>query len=217
MRQILSEQDRTGLDERVAEAEKCTGTQVVLAVIERSDSYAEVPWKAFAMGASIAGLLVFVFGLAPGSSSSNMTALVAVVATLAAGCALALLTIFVPALAGLFLSAHRVETEVRQYAQSVFLTREIFATRARTGVLLLVSLFERRVVLLPDSGLQDRLTGDAIRDIIARMTPSLAQGEIARALEEGLEKLSEILSAVVPAGQGGGNELPDGIIEEEGV
>lgn len=217
MRHILSDEQRARLDERVAEAEGCAKAQIVLAVIERSDSYVEIPWKAFAMGASIAGLLVFALGLLPGSSNPNAAALVAVVATLGAGCAPALLAIFVPAFARLFLSAHRAETEVRQYAQSVFLTREIFATGARTGVLLLVSLFERQIVLLPDSGLKDRLTGDAMRDIITRMTPFLAQGEIARALEEGLERLSGILSAAAPGGQGGGNELPDGIIEEEGV
>lgn len=217
MKHILSDEQRARLDERVAEAEGHANAQIVLAVIERSDSYAEIPWKAFAMGASIASLLVFALGLLRGISNPNAAALVTVVAALGSGGVLALLTIFVPALARFFLSVHRAETEVKQYAQSVFLTREIFATGARTGVLLLVSLFERRIILLPDSGLKDRLNGDTLQDIIARMTPSLAQGEIARALEEGLERLSGILSAAVPGGQGGGNELPDVIIEEEGV
>ena len=49
MKQILNNQERSQLDRRIAEVEKRTGAQIVLAVIERSDSYAEIPWKAFAL------------------------------------------------------------------------------------------------------------------------------------------------------------------------
>ena len=51
MKQILSDSDRTLLDKHIAETEKQTGAQIVLASIMRSDSYAEIPWKAFAFGA----------------------------------------------------------------------------------------------------------------------------------------------------------------------
>lgn len=219
MGQILSEMQRERLDELVAEAERRTKAQIVLAVIKRSDSYDELPWKAMAMGVSIAGLLVFVLGLLRGFSNSNATVLVAVAATLGTGCALALMAIFVNAFARLFLSGHRAETEVLQYARSVFLTREIFATGGRTGILLLVSLFERQVVILPDSGLRGRLTGDAMRDIIARMTAILAAGDTVRALEEGLEGLSAALEATAPGTPAGAgeNELSDEIIEEKGA
>ncbi len=58
MKQILSDQERSYLDGRVTETEKRTGTQIVLSVIQRSDAYAELPWKAFALGASVAGLIL---------------------------------------------------------------------------------------------------------------------------------------------------------------
>ena len=125
---------------------------------------------------------------------------------------------FVRGFARLFLSAHRAEAEVRQYAESLFLRRELFATGGRTGVLLLVSLFERQVILLPDKGLSNRLTKEAMRDVIAPMTSSLAKNDIIRALEDGLERLSRILEAAAPGGQvGKENELPNEIIEEKGV
>ncbi len=204
MERILSDQEHARLDQRIAEAEKRTKAQIVLAVIKRSDTYEELPWKAFAMGASIAGLLFFVLDLLLRYRTSHMMVLIAVAATLALGAVFALLAVFVPAFARLFLSAHRAEVEVRQYAQSLFLTRELFATKDRTGILLLVSLFERQVVLLPDRGLSDRLTGDAMRDVIAPMTGSLARGEIDRALEDGLEQLFRALEATAagaPAGR----------------
>ncbi|NTW99511.1 MAG: TPM domain-containing protein, partial [Geobacteraceae bacterium] len=56
MKKILSDQERDYLDARVAETEKRTGTQIVLSVIQRSDAYVELPWKAFAMAVSASGL-----------------------------------------------------------------------------------------------------------------------------------------------------------------
>jgi len=63
MRQNLSDQERQKLDRRIADVEKRTGAQIVLAVVERSDVHAELPWKAFALGAALAGLAVIVLDL----------------------------------------------------------------------------------------------------------------------------------------------------------
>jgi putative membrane protein len=131
----------------------------------------------------------------------------------------ALLSLYMPKFARLFLAAHRAEAEVRQYAESLFLSHELFSTRRRTGILLLVSLFERQVILLPDKGLSKRLSQKAMQKIITQMTPILASGQVPRALEKGLLKLAEIL-AVKKRGKprkSRKNELRNEIIEEKGV
>jgi putative membrane protein len=217
MEQILSSHDRAQLDQRIADAEKRTGAQIVLAAVKRSDAYAELPWKAFALGASIAGLLVFAMVLMLPVWVSNTTVLIAVAAILAAGSVFALMTVFIHPFARLFLSAHRSETEVRQYAESLFLSRGIFETSGHTGILMLVSLFERHVVILPDKGLSNRLTGDAMQEIIRQMTGRLAQNEISRAMEAGLEALVKAIESSAPGVSGRMDYLPDEIIEEKGV
>jgi putative membrane protein len=105
--------------------------------------------------------------------------------------------------------------ETRQYAESLFLSREVFATRGRTGIMLLVSLFERQVIMLPDTGLSKRLGREASLGIITRMTPPLASGRVAKAFEAGLAGLEEALGATAPA-VAVENELPDAIVEEKG-
>jgi len=215
MKQILTDQERIQLDQHVAEVEKRTGAQIVLAVIERSDCYAELPWKAFALGAAVAGLGAALLDLLLPGWPASFAALFAVVSMLAAGAACALLCIALPQFARFFLDAHRAEMEVRQYAESLFLSREVFATRGRTGLLLLVSMFERQVVLLPDTGLGKRLSREALQDIVARMTPELAAGQVGLALEKGLAELEQHLAAT-PTGESLKNELPNSIIEEKG-
>jgi len=215
MKQILNNQERSRLDQRIEEAEKKTGAQIVLAVIDRSDSYAEIPWKAFALAVSVAGLFVFLHAMLWPEWPAGRTVLLALALPLTAGAVCALMAVYLPWFARFFLNAHRKEVEVRQYAESLFLSRELFSTSKRSGILLLVSMFERQVIILPDRGIKKRLCREALQEIITLMTATLASGRIAHALEKGLERLEETLAATA-AGDAGGNELPDEIIEERG-
>ncbi len=215
MKRILSDHDRNRLDTHIADVEKRTNTQIVLALIQRSDIYAELPWKAFALGASVTGLLIFILNLLFYDWYPGVTVLISVAGILAGGAVFALLTLLIPGFAKQFLSAFRTEVEVRQYAESLFLSRELFATSKRTGILVLVSLFERKVVILPDKGLSDQLPKDAMQSIITAMTMFLKRNEISGAFEAGLEQLSRTLGTNVSGKNE--NELSDEIIEEKGV
>ncbi|MDA8100360.1 MAG: TPM domain-containing protein [Nitrospiraceae bacterium] len=212
----LTEQERQLLDKRVAEAEQRTGCQVVLAVIARSDVYAEIPWKAFALGAAAAGLAVFVWDVLQPVWITWATVLIAVTTIMAAGAACALASIHLSAVARFFLDRNRAEVEVLQYAQSLFLSRELFATSGRTGILLLVSLFERRVALLPDKGVEKRLNSEAQQAIITEMSGPLAEGRVAAAMDRGLMGLEKALAGTAPKTPGK-DELPNQIVEEKGV
>ena len=52
----LSTSERKAIDVATAEIEARTGVQVVTAIVGKADHYAELPWIAFAFGASIAAL-----------------------------------------------------------------------------------------------------------------------------------------------------------------
>jgi putative membrane protein len=214
-KRTLDDQDRSRLDRRVAESEKKTGVELVLAVIDRCDVYTELPWKAFALGASIAGLLILIVDLLRPVWVPGNAVLFSVAAILAAGAFGALLCVLVPGFARLFLDEERAEVETRQYAESLFLSRELFNTGKRTGILLLIALFERCVIVLPDTGIGKRLKQTALDEIITHMTKILTSGQIADALEEGIRGLERALSATAPL-RPEGNELSDKVIEEKG-
>lgn len=216
MKQILSDADRALLDKRIAEVEKQTGAQIVLASIVRSDSYVEIPWKAFAMGASLAGLAMMVLNLFVIGWISSMTILLSLAALLASGGLAALLSLLIPGLARLLLSPQRRETEAMQYAQSLFLSRELYATKDRRGILLMLSQFERQVVILPDSGISKQLSEDVLKGIIAIMSRHLRQKELREAMESGLDGIWSALGSSEKA-ETPPNELSDEIIEEEGA
>lgn len=216
MHRALSKEEKSRLERHITNAEKRTGVQIVLSVVERSDNYAEIPWKAFALGTSLMGFVILMLNLKWPLASSVTVSWISIVMTLTVGVSLASLCIFLPGFARPFLNTHQADMETRQYAESLFLSRELFATGDRKAVLLLVSLFERRIVVLPDKGLAEQLNHDAIQMIIHCMRLSLQERQTEKALKSGLEKLEEILSGnSLPASPI--NELPDDIIEEKGV
>jgi len=216
MKYTLNDEERILLDQYISETENRTGVQIVLAVVERSDSYPELPWKAFALGTSIAGLVVILLNTTLQFLSGESAVLLAVIMILAAGVCLALSCVFIPDFSRLFLQRHRAEVETRQYAESLFLSREMFTTPKRKSVLLLISLFERRIVVLPDRGLKEEMNQPVIENIIRTMRPYLSTGRTVQALKAGLEKLAEMLSGS-SSPQSSLNELPDDVIEEKGA
>ena len=216
MKNILSDTDRNLLDQLLAEAEAQTRAQIVLATVRRSDNYAEIPWKAFAFGTSVTGFAVFLLDLLHNSWITDTMILFSVAAILSSGAIFMILTLIFPGFARLFLSGIRRETETLHYAEALFLSRELFTTAGRRGILLLVSQFERQVVILPDKGVRDVLTIEVMKDIILKMTEHLRQNNVKKAMETGLEELVSKLSASSQT-RPGNNELSDEIIEREGV
>jgi putative membrane protein len=215
---FLSTAEADEINAQVGRLESRTGVQVVTAVVGKSDSYAELPWKAFALGAAFAGLGLVLADMRWPQWVTSHTALVHTTTMLGAGAASTLLAVFVPSFARLFLRTTHRDLEVRQHAESLFLTRELFKTRGRTGVLILVSLFERRIEVLPDTGLRERMREADWAAVIARMTPRLRETRPFHALQEGLAALESLLVSKgfrPDAALAGTEQLPNRPIEED--
>jgi putative membrane protein len=214
---FLDEPTGNAVRQRVAALEQATGVEVVTAVIARADSYPEAPWKAFALGASVASLAAAAAAFfEPGWEASAAVAEAAVIA-LAVGAVCAFGTIWIAPFARLFVPRSRREGEVLQYAQALFVKSGVSATRRRNGVLLLVSLFERQVAVVADSGMRDRIDATGFEPVVAAMTGRLAGGPLQDALLDGLAKLQETLTARgFRAAPERANELPDSVLQQRG-
>ena len=216
-RAFLDQRESAALEQAIAGLEAQTGVQLVTAVIGKADSYVELPWKAFALGTAFAALaLVVADALSPRWTGAD-SALIFAVAILGAGAVSALLAVAAPAYARLFLRATRRDLEVRHYAQAFFLRRELFATRGRNGILLLVALFERKVEILPDVGLHARFDRTDWRTVIDAMTPLLRERRCFGALQQGVARLEALLLAKGMSTASGGNELADRPVQETGA
>jgi putative membrane protein len=211
----LTEQARQDVTAMVAETEAKTGAQVMTVVVGKSDSYPEAPWKAFALGAALTALPAI--ALLPRDWDPAVAAFLGAVAVLGGGASLALLATLIPAFGRFFIDVLRAETEAMHFAQAQFFSRGLGRTRGRLGVLILVCLFERKVVILADDGFDGRVGPRDWQDIADRMTPLLRARRIRGALRTGLERLGALLLERGFVGSGTPNvNLPDAPVQMKG-
>jgi len=125
---------------------------------------------------------------------------------------------FIPAFGRLFVDRMRAEGEVRQYSLAMFVERELFRTSARRAVLLLISRFERVVVVLPDSGLAQYAPAAELGRIAAAMRAAFVSRSEVAAFEVGFQALKGLLDARgYSAIASGSNELDDAVVTEKGA
>lgn len=204
---FLSETEHREIGERAARFEARTGVQVAAAVVGRCDAYPEIPWKAFALFSG----LTFLAAMA-----RDPDFIMGGLSFFLGGATAALATVFLPSFARLFLNSARRKAETRQYAASFLLDHDLSRTLQRHGILVLVGVFERAVVILPDAGIRDRLDEVELKHIIRRMAPQLAGGNFAAALLDGLDALEALLAAKGLAGGAGDDEIAQEVFEVKG-
>jgi putative membrane protein len=214
----LTKAEAAAVEARVRAIEAGTGAQVVVAIVERSDVYHGLRWRAFAFGAALAALTLVASDMLRPDWITAHAALFHALAILGGGALLALIAHFSPAFARLFLERHRAQTEVRQYAQTLFLERELFATKDRNAVLILASRYERVVVVWPDTGFRDRVAATEWRRVVDPMLPAMRAGRTSDALAAGLAAFETLLAEKGCRWEAGGaNVFADRPIETRGA
>jgi putative membrane protein len=215
----ITDEEAKAIERRIADVEARSGVQIVTAVVARADLYPELPWRAFALGASLAGLIALAIDIGRPDWLSAQALLMQTLAILGGGAVAGLIATRATSFAKLFLGAERAKAEVRQCAESLFLTRELFATPRRDAVLILVSQFEHRVVIVPDVYCRGRVTTSEWEAVVAQMTPKLREGRTADALLAGLGAIEALLTgkgfAATERADAGTNVLPDTLVRGE--
>ena len=86
-----------------------------------------------------------------------------------------------------------LDSRVEGRAAEAFLEEQVFATRDRTGVLIFVALFEHRVLVLADEGIDERVADDAWDEISGELALGLRRGTPAPALIHAVERCADLL------------------------
>jgi putative membrane protein len=190
---IFPESDRERIQRAVQQAERGTGGEIVPVVVARSDGYYETAWRCAAFGGAIALLALAVaqrfsgFWMPLGLTG---VALVAIIAAAAIGAAVA----FIPSLTRIFSSQALQTRRTAQRAMEAFVSEEVFNTRERTGILIFLSLLERRVVILGDSGINSKVAQGEWEGVVSTITAGIRSGRPADAVIEAIGACGELLA-----------------------
>ncbi len=189
---LFPEQDRERIRKAVLDAESLTSGEIVPYVVDHCDPYEESEWRCAVtcwVLAAVGLLIPELMSPWPLYGPSEI-----VLVSLLAGVVGWLLARYVPAVKRLFAGRHLMMRRITQRASEAFLAEEVFKTRERTGILIFVSLLERHVVVLGDSGINAKVTKEDWNGIVDTIVHGLRAGAPADAVIGGILKAGKLLA-----------------------
>ena len=200
---LMGEEGRLKVREAIAGAEEKTSAEIVCALATESGRYDR--------GESLAGLFVGVVAvllahaarlyLQPEGSWGELPALDPLwqVLIVSGGFLVGILLAgFFPRLRGLFV-LDREEEEVARSAAFVFATAGMATTAGRTGLLVYISLRERRLVVLADETALGVLGAEGLEELKDNAAKLLAEGKFTDAFVKVVEDAGAKLAESLPA------------------
>lgn len=195
----LSEDEKGRISEAVRAVEARTRAEIVPILVARSGLYRDAQHR---VGLALA--LVVLTTLLMGESlwvawawQTVHTAWV-LLATLLAYAAGSWLGTFASVIRAVT-STDRLRGKVELRAQRAFAQHSLSRTRQRTGVLLMVSLLEHRVCVLPDVGIGPGITPAQWNEVVEAVVAKLKRNDIAGGFCAGIERCGLLLARVCPA------------------
>ncbi len=195
----------------VKRAEKRTSSEFVTVVLESSRSYEEAMWRGGVLMGGIFATLYFIVHYL-GIFSMLVNPLWNFLFFISAMIMGMLLVVLCPPMKRLMVGKRSLSKSVRKKTRQLFLEKEVFLTRDRTGILILISLFEKRIEILADSGINARVSRTDWDRLLQQLTIMIHDGRIADALIEAVESCTQLLlKAGFVVKPHDVNELPDEI------
>lgn len=105
-----------------------------------------------------------------------------------------------------------LNANTRRRASEQFLAQNLHTTEGRTGVLLFVSLAEKRVEIIADSGIDALVPKGTWQKIVDQLTAEIGAGQAVDGFEHAITQIGDQLAAHFPPGDADPNELPDHLI-----
>ncbi|HTY19055.1 MAG TPA: hypothetical protein VMH82_15100 [Myxococcota bacterium] len=203
--ELIDPAARQHLEAVVAEQERRTGGEIVIAVVGACDEYGSAGWR---LGTALAAFAFLGLGvLAPPLPWTAYLGAQAVALLL--GHALAR----VEGVRRHLLPAALAERRVFERARRCFAEQGLTRTRGRTGILILAALLERRVVVLADEGIHRALGPDeSWQEVVDLAVDGMRHGRPVPGLEAAVRRCGEILAAHLPAPPVNPDELPNAVV-----
>ncbi len=219
---MLSEQDRFRVGEAVTRAEAASDGEIVTIVAADSDSYNDVVlhWAVLAM--------FFMLALVAAAPAMFGYALDRAVGGWSAWTAGAYLSVLLFGLAVTFLAARYLfgiralrlaltpgATRARRVRRRAILLFRLSAenrTRAKTGVLLYLSLAERRAEIVADASIAQRVTPETWGEAMTMLIEAVRKGRPGDGMVAAVERIGQVLAEHFPRSSDDTNELPDRLI-----
>lgn len=220
--------DHARIAAAIAAAEASTSGEIFCVLTRRVSSYRDVGLGWAVAAALLVPLILIPLGFSPawlpgvaasweaghvaGRDLAVTQALSAMVLVQAAVFIFILAATTLPGVRPLLTPSSLRRRRVRRAALEQFLAHGLHQTEARTGVLIFASVEDRRVEVIADRGIHQKVDEDVWVDAAAALTRGLAKGDAAGGFEAAVGLCGEVLTRHFPPGEVNPNELSDRLV-----
>lgn len=120
----------------------------------------------------------------------------------------------IPWLKRIFISNREIAEEVEEAAVTSFFKQGLYRTKDGTGILIFISVFERKVWVLADRGIDAKVSGDHWRSVVAGITEGIRIKQAAAAICLAVDTVGRTLSEHFPVAPDDINELENVIVTD---
>ena len=201
-------EEQEKIQQAVAAAEQRTSGEIVPMIVGASSRYAESNVTGLIVGLALGSAAAIVWGDPWGYIHAELVWPVC-------GAALGLLLSHVPAIKRILIPTARVLEAVHTRSLAAFTAHGLHYTKAHTGILIFVSLFEHRVVVLADRGINEKTQPGTWDGIVGIITSGLKSKNGCAAFCAAIEQCGKILAEHFPRAPDDRNELADKLVTEK--
>jgi putative membrane protein len=119
------------------------------------------------------------------------------------------------ALKKLFIGTRRKEEAVRLRAERSFFEKGLYRTKKNTGVLFFLSLLERKIWILADKGIYEKMDQETLNRFANEVSKGIKEKRACEALIQAIQGIGVLLSEHFPITSDDIDELPDEVMTEE--
>lgn len=206
---LLTSEELLQIQQAVEQAEVTSGGEIVPVLARQSSFYETAFWRGGFLMALMTGLVLTLLYLTT-ETLLWLPPYLWLLIVLMIGTLTALALQLVPSLKRLFISQATREARVLDQAKDMYYDHGVSFTEQRTGILIYVSFFERRAVILADAGINELVPAHSWEDVVQQLTRGFREGQRAASIAEAISACGRLLeeSGVHKAVEDG-NELSD--------
>ncbi|MBU0506375.1 MAG: TPM domain-containing protein [bacterium] len=201
----FSETDKKRIEEAVKQAEAKTSGEIMPMCLANSDFYPAAHYRAaFVFSFIIATAFYYKWGTFLDSMWFFSIIIV--------GMILGYFSAYLPFIKKLFLIKKETAEEVYQRALQAFLENNLHNTRDRTGILIMISVLEKRVEILADIGINEKASPQEWHKLASNLITHIKNKKITDGLIEAITTCGETLAEHFPIKHDDTNELSNKLI-----
>jgi len=231
---FFTEKEITEIESAVKHAESGTSGELVAMVVDRSSSYLDIDVAAGIIFSALIAVypaeIIYTYSavilrkIIPSMSwLSQVPDGTRFITGLVSFIALVILLVFpvkflfrkFPGIKRYMVPVSRMELEVKERAIRAFHEHGLSSTRDATGVLFLISIFEKKVYVLADRGIYTKITQETLDRYAGSIAKGIASGRGAEALCQAINDAGAELGKHFPRKSDDTNELSDRIVFEK--